>query len=264
MQLSLLGQKDLRASLTAERQQMLQLRQALPKHFMLGSVGPSPDLLREWTQHPLLQAYWWRGLDADNPIDRDAQHLSHELSSTHSVIVEVPQVFTTPRLADHRQNPAFLHAKDLVHAVVGPVRRVLGPRLFAVVLRFPRDLERYSLTPETFPARLAKFFAELHALEPSVSWAVELLPPAFVTLDYARVVAEHGIAPVVGELGHLSLLSHIPSAAKTLFFLTAGELLPAVAALRALPALPTVVCVQETGDGSGIMTLGELAKFLAL
>jgi hypothetical protein len=132
---------------------------------------------------------------------------------------------------------------------------MFGNRLTAVVLRFSR-LKPAAIPPSAFAGRLR---ACLSGLPAGVPLAIELGEADYMTLDYARVLAERGAAHVIAPMAGGSLTWQASQTASGLTLMRA----PASAAaevgelLRRGPELPTYVLMSEPQAPAAVMSLAR-------
>ncbi len=274
-QLSLLANAEPRVRLREAHARATRLVAQLPTQLRFGMVGwahphwagevfaearPPADLLRdgllEYGRHPLLRAVLWQPPDDVVDLERDVRYVAAQMPEHLHCLVEVPKLYTTPRV-EGRSNPRFLDAKTLARDVVAPCWEALGDRLATFLLRFPPALASAGITPASFAARLEQLAETLPEDTPV---GCDLRDPAFLSLEYARVLATRGISHV------LAGAADAPPLAKQAEVVPSGPLLlvrlancdDATELLAAAPALPTYVIFEGTSEApSQLLCLAE-------
>jgi uncharacterized protein YecE (DUF72 family) len=156
------------------------------------------DGLRDYARHPLLRTV---GIDRSYyaPIPRaDLLRYAEQLPEGFPCCLKAPATVTSAVLpreggAAATANPHFLAAERLAEELLEPVaacfRRHAGP----FVIECPPLPRGVSLAASEFAARLD---AMLEALPREFDYAVEVRTPAWLTPEYARVLARHSAGHV--------------------------------------------------------------------
>lgn len=292
-----------------DREELRALRELLPAHVQLGTVGwqqpawagivwehrRTPlelerDGLVEYGAHPLFTTVALEPGVESALSERDARRIASQLPGGMVCPVLVHPEITTPRFTRHdvvhtderhlggQSNPHFLDPAFFLREALTPLRTHLAAHLGPVLLIFPPQLQRGGLAPELFIERLERFCAHLPE---SVSVAIELREPAYLQLDYARLLAAHGLAHVFTSWpGMPSLLEQaraVPTPHLAIVHLTGPERPETARAPReadeglyrqvvqlvaALPRVPTYILASDAAEGCAPLTLVGVARAL--
>lgn len=156
------------------------------------------DGLREYAAHPLLRTV---GVDrsyyAPIPVD-DLRRYADQLPAGFPCCLKAPATVTsavTPhaRGAAPAPNPDFLSAERLSSELLEPVATAFREHAGPFVIECAPLPRGFSMGAQEFAERLD---AMLAALPAAFRYAVELRTPAWLTPEYARVLAHRGAAHV--------------------------------------------------------------------
>jgi uncharacterized protein YecE (DUF72 family) len=160
--------------------------------------------LIEYAAHPLLTTTYFEHDREEIADGRELRIYAAQLPPEVHCVMQVHPEVTTFRFTHQnlsgvaagragQVNPHFLDSRFFQNEILHVYRSAFGERLGPFLFTFHPTLGRAGITPEAFAERLERFLSELPR---DVACAVELREPQFLTLDYARVLAVHGVSHV--------------------------------------------------------------------
>jgi uncharacterized protein YecE (DUF72 family) len=212
-QLGLFGASQA-AALSDALQDVRSLAASLPPHVFLGtsswafpgwhgivySAKETPsDLARngllEYARHPLL-----RTVEIDRsyyaPIPpEDLRRYAEQLPPGYRCCIKAPAIVTSAVLPARtpvpQPNPDYLSVDVLQGELLEPLAAHFADHTGPIVLQFPPQPIRFRLSPRVFADRLDQFLGQL---PPSFRYTVEVRDPHWLTPEYGRALARHGVA----------------------------------------------------------------------
>jgi uncharacterized protein YecE (DUF72 family) len=212
-QLGLFGASQA-AALAETHEEVRSLAASLPPNVFLGtsswafpgwqgivySANETPSNLArngllEYSRHPLLRTVEIdRSYYAPVPPE-DLRRYAEQLPSGYRCCIKAPATVTSAVLPARtpvpQANPDYLSVELLERELLEPLATSFADHAGPIVLQFPPQPARFRLSPRVFADRLDHF---LERLPRDFRYSVEVRDPQWLTPEYGRVLARHGVA----------------------------------------------------------------------